>query len=172
MDAKVYELLNEQINAELYSAYLYMSFADYYEEEGLSGYANYYMVQAAEERDHALIFRNYLHANGQKVALGAIAQPDKVFTNFMEPLEAALEHEKYVTALINAIYAAAAEAKDYRTMKFLDWFIDEQGEEEENADDMITKMRLFGSDAKALYDLDQAYAARAYVVPSPLASAE
>ena len=165
------ELINQQINAELYSAYLYMSFADHYEEEGLSGYANYYMIQAAEERDHALIFRNYLHDNGQKLKLSAIAQPDKTFTDFMGPLEAALEHEKYVTALINDIYAAAVEAKDYRCMKFLDWFIDEQMEEEANADEMVTKMRLFGSDAKALYDLDREYAARVYSVPSPLANA-
>ena len=104
--------------------------------------------------------------------LGAIAAPDKVFTNFMEPLEAGLEHEKYVTSLIHDIYAAAHEAKDYRTMKFLDWFIDEQMEEEDTADTMITKMRLFGSDAKALYDLDQEYAARVYTTPSPLAAAE
>lgn len=171
MDKKVYELINDQINAELYSAYLYMSFADYYEEAGLRGYANYYMIQAAEERDHALIFRNYLHDNGEKIKLGAIGQPDKEFTDFMGPLEAAGEHERYVTARINAIYAAAAEVNDYRCMKFLDWFIDEQMEEETHADDMITKMRLFGSDAKALYDLDREYASRVYVTPSPLANA-
>lgn len=169
MDQKVYELINNQINAELYSAYLYLSFADYYQEEGLEGYANWYMIQAAEERDHALIFRNYLHENGEKVKLFPIDQPDKVFTNFMEPLEAGLAHEKLVTSLINDIYAAAEAVKDYRAMKFLDWFIDEQMEEEDNADTMITKMRLFGSDAKALYDLDREYAARVYSVPSPLA---
>lgn len=172
MDQKVYELINAQINAELYSAYLYLSFADYYEEEGLEGYANFYEIQAAEERDHALIFRNYLHDNGVKVKLSAIAQPDKTFSNFLEPLEAGLEHEKYVTSLINDIYSAAAEAKDYRTMKFLDWFIEEQMEEEDTADTMITKMKLFGSDAKALYDLDREYAARVYSTPSPLAAAE
>lgn len=171
MDKKVYELINDQINKELYSAYLYLSFADYYEEEGLDGYANWYMIQAQEERDHALIFRNYLHENGERVKLLAIDMPDRTFTNFLEPLEAGFEHEKYVTSLINDIYAAAIEAKDYRAMKFLDWFIEEQMEEEDNADDMITKMKLFGSDAKALYDLDQQYAARVYTVPSPLANA-
>ena len=170
MDQKVYELLNEQINAELYSASLYMSFADYYEEEGLDGYANWYMIQAAEERDHALIFRNYLHENGQHVSLGAIAQPDKTFTSYLEPLEAGLEHEKLVTSLINAIYAAADEVKDYRTMRFLDWFIEEQLEEEATADDMITKMKLFGGDARSLYELNQEYAGRTYSVPSPLAT--
>ena len=102
----------------------------------------------------------------------AIAQPDKEFSSHLEPLEAALEHEKYVTSLINDIYAAAHEAKDYRTMKFLDWFIEEQMEEEDTADTMITRMKLFGSDAKALYDLDQECASRTYATPSPLASAE
>ena len=149
MDQKVYDLINDQINKELYSAYLYLSFADYYAEEGLDGYANYYEIQAQE----------------------AIDQPDKVFSNFMEPLEAALEHEKYVTALIHAIYAAAEEANDYRTKKFLGWFIDEQLEEEDNADSMITQMKLFGGDARSLYELDREYAARAYTVPSPLATA-
>ena len=160
MDAKVYELLNDQINKELYSAYLYLSFADYYEEEGLEGFANWYEIQAQEERDHALIFRNYLHDNGCQVKLGAIAAPDKTFASYLEPLEAALAHEKYVTSLINDIYAAAHDAKDYRTMKFLDWFITEQGEEEATAEEMLTKMKLFGSDAKALYELDKEYGAR------------
>ncbi len=170
MDNKVYELLNDQINKELYSAYLYMSFADYYEDEGLSGFANWYMIQAAEERDHALIFRKYLLDNGCSVKLTAIDGPDKVFTNHLEPLEAALEHEKYVTALINDIYHAAFDVKDFRTMKFLDWFVDEQLEEEATASDLITRMKLFGSDANALYGLDQEFGARTYSMPSPLAS--
>jgi ferritin len=169
MDAKVYELINDQINKELYSAYLYLSFADYYEEYGLDGYANWYEIQAQEERDHALIFRNYLHDNGEKVKLLAIAEPDKVFTDPVQPLEAGLEHEKYVTSLINGIYAAALEANDYRTQQFLNWFIDEQMEEEANADEMLTKMRLFGSDARSLYELNQEYASRVYSTPSPLA---
>ena len=170
MDKKVYELLNDQINKELYSAYLYMDFANYYEEEGLSGFANWYMIQAQEERDHALKFRSYLHENGQKVALEAIAQPDKTFTSHIQPLEAGLEHEKYVTSLINDIYAAAVAANDYRTQQFLGWFIDEQLEEEDTADDMITKMKLFGGDARSLFELNQEYAGRTYHVPSPLAA--
>ncbi|MGN0301675.1 MAG: ferritin [Anaerotardibacter sp.] len=169
MDAKVYELINDQINKELYSAYLYLSMADYYEELGLDGYANWYEIQAQEERDHALIFRNYLHDNGEKVKLLAIDQPDKVFNTPLEPLEAGLEHEKYVTSLINDIYAAADAVNDYRTMQFMKWFIDEQLEEEATADDMITKMKLFGSDARSLYELNQEYAGRTYTVPSPLA---
>ena len=168
MNERVYDLINKQINAELYSAYLYLSFADFYEEEGLDGYAHWYFVQAQEERDHALIFRNYLHENGQKVKLLAIDQPDKEFSNYLEPLEAGLEHEKLVTSLINDIYTAAREVNDYRAMKFLDWFIEEQMEEEDTADDMITKMKLFGSDSGSLYELDREYGQRVYSVPSPL----
>ncbi len=154
MDAKVYELINDQINKELYSAYLYLAFADYYEEEGLSGYANYFEIPAQEERDHAMIFE----------------QPEVTFANFLEPLEAAMEHEQYVTSLIHDIYAAALEAHDYRAQKFLGWFIDEQMEEEDNADTMITNMKLFGGDPKGLYDLDRECASRVYSVPSPLAA--
>lgn len=172
MDSKVYELINDQINKEMYSAYLYLSFSDYYEEAGLEGFANWYEIQAREEMDHALIFRNYLHENGEKVKLFAIDQPDKTFTDFIGPLEAALEHEKYVTDLIHKIYAAAQAADDFRTMSFLGWFIDEQQEEEDTADKMVTRMRLFGNDAKALYDIDQENATRTYTTPSPLANAE
>ena len=169
MKKNVVKLINEQINAELYSAYLYLAFADYYEEEGLSGYANYFEIQATEERDHALIFRKYLHENGEKVTLTAIAAPEIEFKAFIEPLEKALEHEKFVTSLINKIYAAANKDDDWRTMNFLNWFVDEQLEEEDNADTMLTRMKLFGGDAKALFDLDAECAARTYTTPSPLA---
>ena len=169
MDKRVYELLNDQINKEMYSAYLYLSFADYYEEEGLEGFANWYEIQAREEMDHAMIIRKYLHENDEKVKLLAIDQPDKTFTDYVQPLEAALEHEKYVTSLIHAIYAAAKEADDFRTMHFLGWFVEEQQEEEDNAEKMVTRMRLFGNDARTLYDLDQENLARTYTTPSPLA---
>ena len=169
MDKKVYELINDQINKELYSGYLYLSFADYYEAEGLKGFANWYMIQAQEERDHALIFRKYLLDNDCPVVLGAIDKPDKTFTDHLGPLEAALEHERYVTSLINDIMAAAVEAKDFRTQQFLHWFIDEQLEEEANASEMVSNMKLFGADARSLYELDREYQGRAYSVPSPLA---
>jgi len=172
MDKKVYELINDQINKELYSGYLYLSFADYYEDEGLKGFANWYVIQAQEERDHALIFRKYLLDNDCPVVLKAIDAPFWKFDDHLAPLEAGLEHEQYVTSLINDIFAAAEEARDYRTMQFLKWFIDEQLEEEANARDMISNMKLFGGDPKGLYDLDREYAARVYTVASPLATAE
>ena len=169
MDEKVFELINDQINKELYSAYLYLSIADYYEDCGLNGYANFYMIQAQEERDHALIFRKYLLENDRIPQLKAIDQPDKTFTGYMEPLKAAYEHEQYVTSLINDIYAAAMKANDYRAMQFLTWFIDEQMEEEDTARDMISKMELFGEDRRSLFELNNEYAQRTYATPSPLA---
>ena len=166
MNAKVHELLNQQINKEFYSAYLYLDFANYYEANGLNGFANWYKIQAQEERDHALLFYQYLQNNNEKVDLGAIDKPDKVFSCNMDPLKAGLEHEEYVTSLINDIYAAAYDVKDFRTMQFLDWFVKEQMEEEKTADDMIKKMELFGKDSKGLYMLDSEFAARVYTAPS------
>ena len=166
MNEIIAKLLNEQINKELYSAYLYLDIANYYDSLDLDGYANYYMVQAQEERDHALLFMKYMQNNGLKVTLEAIGKPDKTFDSLLSPLEIAAEHERYVTALINNIYHEAHEAKDYRTMKFLDWFVDEQMEEEDNADSMISRYNLFGQDPKGLYLLDQEYAARVYAPPS------
>ncbi len=166
MNDKVRELLNQQINKEFYSAYLYLDFSNYFEDRGLDGFANWYMIQAQEERDHAMLFYRYLQNENQKVTLEAIDKPDKAFSCDMDVLKAGLEHEEYVTSLINDIYAAAYEIKDFRTMQFLDWFVKEQGEEETNANDMITKMELFGSDPKSLYMLNQELAARVYSAPS------
>ena len=166
LDKKVSKLLNEQITKELYSAYLYLDFSVFYEAEGLDGFANWYMIQAQEERDHAMLFLKYLQQNGEKVELGAVDKPDKELKVLMDPLKFGLEHEQYVTSLINDIYAAAYDVRDFRTMQFLDWFVKEQLEEEKNADDMIKKMELFGNDSKGLYSLDAEYAARIYTAPS------
>ncbi len=166
MKETVHQLLNSQINKEFYSAYLYLEFSNYFKAKGLDGFANWYMIQAQEERDHAMLFYQYLQNENQIVTLEAIEKPDKSFSCHMDVLKAGLAHEEYVTSLINDIYAAAYEVKDFRTMQFLDWFVKEQGEEETNANDMITKMELFGSDPKSLYMLNQELAARVYSAPS------
>ena len=166
MDKKVSTLLNDQINKEFYSAYLYLDMANFYSRKGLDGFANWYEIQAKEEQDHAMLMYQYLQNNGEVVTLEAIAKPDKTFTTLMDPLKAGLEHEKYVTSLINNIYTAAHDANDYRTIQFLDWFVKEQGEEEKNAMDLITKMELFGDDARSLYMLNSELAARVYSAPS------
>lgn len=166
MDKKVATLLNQQVNKEFYSAYLYLDMANYYIDMDLDGFGNWYTIQAQEERDHAMLFMQYLQNNGIKVELEAIDKPDKVFKTPMDPLTAAFEHEKYVTELIHTIYEAAQKAKDFRTMQFLDWFVKEQGEEEKNADGMVKKYKLFGDDPKSLYLLNQELAARVYSAPS------
>ena len=166
LNKKIADMLNEQVNKELYSAYLYLDFANYYEDEGLDGFAHWYEIQAQEERDHALMLRRYLIDNGVRVTFGEIAKPDKEYKTHMCPLEAGLEHEKYVTSMIAAIYRAAFDEKDFKTMQFLDWFVKEQGEEEKNADDLIKKMKLFGGDSKGLYMLNQELNARIYTAPA------
>ena len=166
MNDKIAALLNQQINKEFYSAYLYLDIANFYDDLDLDGYANYYMIQAQEERDHALLFLKYMQLNGLKVTLEAIDKPDLTYDTVLSPLEAALTHERYVTSLINDIYHACHEDKDYRTMKFLDWFVNEQMEEEDNANSMISRYKLFGSDPKGLYALDQEYAGRIYTAPT------
>lgn len=166
LSKKIVDLLNAQVNAEFYSAYLYLDMANYYKDEGLDGYFNWYKIQAQEERDHALLFMEYLQQNGESVVLEGIKKPDKEFKEFIDPLKAGAEHERLVTGLIHDIYAAAYEEKDFRTMQFLDWFVKEQAEEEDTADDNVKKFELFGSDSKGLYSLDAEMAARTYSAPS------
>lgn len=166
MDAKVHQLLNKQITEELYSAYIYLDFANYFERSGLDGFADWYKIQAREEIDHAMLFYQYLHNENQRITLGAIDRPDIKSDGHLEVLMSGLKHEKRVTSLINEIYFAATEARDPRTMQFLDWFISEQAEEEVNAGNLVTKMELFGSDPKSLYMLNQELSLRAYTPPS------
>ena len=166
LNKTVASLLNDQINKEFYSAYLYLDFSNFYEAKGLHGFANWYKVQAQEERDHAMLMLQYLQNNDVPVTLEAIAKPDAELKANMDPLKAGLAHEQYVTSLIHAIYEAAYDARDFRTMQFLDWFVKEQGEEEKNAEDLIKKMELYGSDPKGLYALNSELAGRVYAAPS------
>ncbi|MCI8653832.1 MAG: ferritin [Angelakisella sp.] len=166
LNEKVAALLNTQVNKEFYSAYLYLHFSNFYKEQGLDGFANWYQIQAQEERDHAMLFVKYLQNNDAPVVYEAIDKPDAQLRERMDPLTAGLAHEQYVTSLIHTIYEAAYEARDFRTMQFLDWFVKEQGEEETNASDLVKKMELFGSDSKGLYMLDNELGARVYSAPS------
>ena len=166
LNKKVSDLLNEQINKELYSAYLYLDMNNYFDKRGLNGFANWYMIQAQEERDHAMLMRTYLLNNGEQVTFEAVDKPDKTYASPEEPLKLALEHEQYVTSLINTIYKAAQDVNDFRTMQCFDWFVKEQGEEEKNADDLIKKYKLFGHDPKGLYALNQELLGRVYTAPS------
>jgi ferritin len=166
LDKEVVKLLNEQITKEFYSAYLYLDMANYYSDHSLNGFEHWFFVQMQEERDHALLFRQYILNNGEVVKLAEIASPTKDYSSFREPLTMAFEHEQFVTASINNIYDAAYKIKDFRTMQFLDWFIKEQGEEEKNADDNVKKYDLFAGDPKGLYMLDNEMKTRLYNPPS------
>lgn len=166
LDKKVVELLNQQVNKEFYSAYLYLDFSNYYYDEGLDGFGNWYRIQVQEERDHAMLMLQYLQNNGEKVVLEAIDKPSVEITDAKSVLEAGLKHEQYVTGLIHTIYEAAHSVKDFRTMQFLDWFVKEQGEEENNAETLVKKFELFGNDPKSLYMLDNELGARVYSAPS------
>lgn len=166
LDQKVAELLNDQINKELYSAYLYLDMANYYIHEGLAGFGNWYNVQVQEEMSHAQLMMQYMQNNGEAVELLPIAKPDKVFSKPDDPLRMGYEHECFVTSLIHNLYEAAYAVRDFRTMQFLDWFVKEQGEEETNADGLVQKYKLFGDDKRALYMMDQEMAARVFNPPS------
>ena len=162
----VASLLEQQINKEFYSAYLYLDISNYYFDKNLDGFGNWYKIQAQEERDHALLFLTYLQNNDEFPKLTAIDAPNKEYADFRAPLVVAQEHERYVTSLINTIYAEAMKHNDFRTLQFLDWFVKEQGEEEKNANDLVGRFDLFGSDPKSLYALDSELSTRVYSAPS------
>lgn len=166
---KLQDAINAQINAEFWSAYLYLSMGMHFESEGHAGLANWFRIQFKEEQAHAEIFINYLNSRGGRVMLKAI---DEVPTSWESPLDAfqaTLAHEEKVTAMINNIYALAEEEHDYATANKLDWFVAEQVEEEETARGLIDRFKLIGDNGLALYTIDQELAARTYTVPSPLA---
>lgn len=166
MKQKISEMLNEQINKEFFSAYLYLDFVNYFVQKGLMGVAHWYRIQAMEERDHAMLFYDYLHHNNENITLNAIEKPETPFKTSLEVVKAGLAHEEFITASIDDIYAEALAVRDFRTTQFLDWFVKEQGEEEANANELVTKMELFGTDPKSLYLLDTELSARVYAPPS------
>ncbi|GLC80023.1 ferritin [Lacrimispora brassicae] len=166
LNKEIIAKINKQINFELYSAYIYLDISNYYTDSNLNGFANWFKIQTQEERDHAMLFMDYLLNNGEKVVLEDIKAPAFVYTDFRQPAMTAYDHEIMVTASIHDIYGAAYELKDFRTMQFLDWFVKEQSEEEKNTDEIIKRYDLFGNDAKGLYLLDTELAARVYTPPS------
>ena len=166
---KIQDAINAQINAELWSGYLYLSMAMHFEAEGFAGIANWFKVQYQEEQAHATIFMNYLHSRGGRVVLKAIAE---VPTSWASPLQAfadTLAHEEKVTALINNLYALAESEHDYATRGKLDWFVSEQVEEEETAKQLVDRLKMIEDDRLAVYMLDQELGARTFNVPAPLA---
>lgn len=172
LSQKIENALNEQINAEFWSAYLYLAMACNFEAEGLTGIANWFRVQFQEEQAHAQIFMNYVAARGGRVVLKPIAAVPEKWECPVCAFKDTLAHEQKVTAMINAIYALAEAEHDYATREKLNWFIAEQVEEEENAKELIDKLQLIGDNGYGLYVFDQELGARTYAVPAPLAAKE
>ena len=157
--------LNEQINKELYSAYLYLSMQAYFERLNLTGFTNWMAVQVQEEHAHAMGMYNYLHERGGKVELLPIDKPQTDWESPLKVFEHVLEHEQYVTSLINGLLDVAEEVKDRAAISFLDWYLKEQVEEENNVGNVLAKLQLIGEDKHALLLLDKDMETRTFVAP-------
>lgn len=160
---KMRKALNEQINKEFYSSYLYLQMAAYFEEMGLKGFANWMKVQAQEENSHAHKFYDYLVDRGGKVVLETIEKPQNEYKSVIDVFEKTLEHEVYVTSLINKLMDVAEEVKDRASLSFLKWFIDEQVEEESNCEDIIAQLKIVDCSGDALFMMDREMAQRVFV---------
>lgn len=171
LSQQLHEALNAQINAEMWSAYLYLSMSVDAEAKGLKGVANWFYVQFQEEQDHARILMNYILSRDAEVRLQPIAEVRTSWDSPLEMFRDTLEHEQKVTAMINNLAAIAAGDKDYASSNMLVWFIDEQVEEEESAREMITACEAVEGNKFGLYMLDKELAARTYTQASPLATA-
>ncbi len=172
LSQKLHDAINAQINAELWSAYLYLSMSMDAEAKGYKGVANWFFVQWQEEQDHARILMNYLNSRDCKVELKPIEAVDTTWNSVLEMFQETLKHEKVVTGLINNLAAIAAEDRDFASSNMLVWFIDEQIEEEESARDMIFAAEAVENDKYGMYQLDKELAARVYTQASPLATTE
>jgi len=155
LDKKLLDAMNEQINKELYSAYLYLSMAAYLDSENLSGFAHWMRAQAQEEQEHALKFYDHIYERGGRVTLQAIDEPPAGFESPLAVFEETLAHERKVTGLINNLYAIALEQNDYASQAFLQWFVSEQVEEEDNASRILETLKMVGDKGQALVMLDR-----------------
>ncbi len=168
----LHNAINAQINAELWSAYLYLSMSLDAETKGYKGVANWFYVQFQEEQAHARIFMNYLNSRDAKVELQPIEAVPTAWNSVLDMFQQTLQHEKKVTSLINNLAFIANEDRDFASINRLVWFIDEQVEEEESAREMIAAFEAVENNKYGMYMLDKELATRVYNVPSPLATAE
>lgn len=165
MNKRVEEAINKQINAELYSAYLYASMAAYFQSEGLPGFANWMRVQFQEEQFHGFKFFDWICERGGRVVLEAIEGPQKEWKDAVDVYETTLKHEQLVTSLINNLMSVAIEEKDYATVNLLQWFVNEQVEEEANATKILDELRMVYGNGHGMLMLDRELATRVYVPP-------
>ncbi|HOP04214.1 MAG TPA: ferritin [Tenuifilaceae bacterium] len=163
LNPKVYNAINEQINAEIWSAYMYLSMSAYFAGEGLNGFANWMRVQWQEELSHAMKFFDYIVERGEKPVLKKIDDVPEKWNSPLHAMEETLKHEQHVTALINNIMDVAIEEKDHATKSMLHWFIDEQVEEEANAGELVDSLKLIGDKGHGIYMLDKELKTRTFV---------
>jgi len=155
MNKKLLEEMNDQINKEIFSGYLYLSMAAHFMAVNLNGFSKWMQIQAEEELEHGLKFFEYLNDIGEKVTLKAIEQPKTEFGSLVEVFEEVLAHEKFVTSRIHLLYEIALKENDYATQMFLQWFINEQVEEEKNATEILEKLKFVGDSGNAILMLDR-----------------
>ncbi|HKL38820.1 MAG TPA: ferritin [Bacteroidales bacterium] len=163
LSQKMEKELNNQVNAEMYSAYLYLAMSAYFEDQNLSGFANWMYVQAQEEMTHAMKIYRFIFSRGGKVDLKAIEEPPKEWDDAVKVAEEVYEHEQKVTGMIHNLVNLAREEKDYGTDQMLQWFVSEQVEEEDNADELLQQLKLIGGKGQGLLMLDRELAARQFV---------
>ena len=172
ISTRLHNAINAQVNAELWSAYLYLAMSLDAESKGYKGVANWFFIQFKEEQDHARIFMNYLNSVDAKVELLPVEPVPSTWDSVLDMYKQTLEHEKKVTSLIRNLADIAYEDRDHASINRLTWFIDEQVEEEESARDMIQAFEAVEGNKYGMYMLDKEIAARVYTTPSPLATAE
>ncbi len=166
LSERMMKSLNKQLNAELYSAYLYLSMAAYFESKNLKGFANWMRVQAQEELTHAMKFFDYINERGGRVYLEAIEKPPTEWKSPLDVFEATYEHEVKVTSMINDLVNMAMEEKDHATYNMLQWFVAEQVEEEASADEIRQQLRMIKEDGRGIMMLDRELKQRTFTPPA------
>jgi len=166
IDQRMQEALNKQINAEIYSAYLYLSMSAHFQSVNLAGFANWMRVQWQEELAHALKFYDYVNERGGRVVLQPVEAPPSAWDSPLALFEQVHQHEQKVTGMINKLVDLAVEIRDHVTNNVLQWFVAEQVEEEASADEVVQKLKLVGDDPSALFMIDRELAQRVFVPPA------
>lgn len=164
---KMIDALNTQLNEEMYSSYLYMSMAAYFEDVNLAGFGTWMMAQSQEEMQHVLRFYKYINDRDGRVVLKAINEPQAKWKSPLDAFKAALEHERYITSCIGKLVDLSAKHGDHATHTFLQWFVNEQIEEEATAKGIVDQLEFVESDKMGLYHLDRDLAARTPLVGPP-----
>ncbi len=172
LNKKIEDALNEQINAEMWSAYLYLSMSAYCHHIGQPGMASWFYVQFQEEQDHAKILFNYVNSRGGRVVLKQIDEVPTEWDSVLDAFKNTLKHEQKVTSLINNLYALTHEQNDFATQSMLKWFVDEQVEEEETAKTIIDNLKMIKDNGYGIYMLDKELGARTYTQAAPLSTAK